>query len=236
MTQVCIVTGATRGIGRAVAANLRSDGYDVVGLARSRPDWWSGAFIVCDLTDRMSLGRACDQIRSVSGLWGLVNNAGIGLADSIEEITVDDMARVFMANTIAPALLTQAAISGMSDGGRILNVCSTGLLGKAERSSYGASKAALASLTRTWALELGSRQITVNAVSPGPIETELFRSRNPAGSELEREILAGIPTHRLGDTAQIADLASFLFQPEHDYFNGQVMIVDGGGSTGKAPF
>jgi 3-oxoacyl-[acyl-carrier protein] reductase len=226
----CLVTGATRGIGRGIADQLSKAGYEVVGLARSRPSWWEGEFIECDLAEESALTRAAEELAQHGNYWGLVNNAGMGRWGAIGALTYSDMRLVFAVNTIAPALITKAVAPLMRDGGRIINICSTVMLGKAERTIYGASKAALASMTRTWALELADRGITVNAVSPGPIDTEPFRRRHPVGSDAEALALTKVPVHRVGDVHQVASLVTYLMDRDIYYLTGQVITIDGGGT------
>jgi NAD(P)-dependent dehydrogenase (short-subunit alcohol dehydrogenase family) len=118
--------------------------------------------------------------------------------------------------------------------GRIVNISSLTVLGVARRSAYAASKAAIVSLTRPWALDLAETGITVNAVAPGPIETEMFRENTPAGSDAERRFLSLIPMKRLGAPNEIAASIAFLLSDEASYITGQTLFVDGGGSIGKA--
>jgi len=118
--------------------------------------------------------------------------------------------------------------------GRIVNVTSLTTLGTPERTPYAASKAALETCTRIWAGELASTGITVNAVSPGPIETELFRERSSAGSEREARFLESIPLHRVGTPAEIAHVITMLLHEDAGYMTGQIVRVDGGGSIGAA--
>ncbi len=107
-------------------------------------------------------------------------------------------------------------------------------LGVAERTPYAASKAALETCTRIWAGELASTGITVNAVSPGPIETEMFRAKSPAGSEREARLLSSIPLQRVGTPGEIAHVIAMLLHEDAGYLTGQIVRVDGGGSIGAA--
>jgi 3-oxoacyl-[acyl-carrier protein] reductase len=132
--------------------------------------------------------------------------------------------------------VVQAVLPGMMDArwSRIVNVTSLTTLGTPERTPYAAAKAALETCTRIWAGELASTGITVNAVAPGPVETELYRERSPAGSEREARFLNTIPLHRVGTPVEIAHVICMLLHDDAGYITGQIVRVDGGGSISAA--
>lgn len=231
---VVVVTGASRGIGFAVSRRLWTDGYDVIGVARTRPEQWGGGrFIEADLTTPQGVQHVCDAIGELPSVWGLLNDAGRGLDQSLDDLDEADLAAVLHLNTVVPASLAAACARRMHDGGRIVNIGSVVALGAPNRTAYGASKAALASMTRTWALELATRGITVNTVAPGPIETELFRTYNPVGSERERAYLAQIPVRHFGQADDLAELIAMIMSPSMAYLTGQTIYFDGGFTVGR---
>ncbi|MEO1860158.1 MAG: SDR family oxidoreductase, partial [Verrucomicrobiales bacterium] len=120
--------------------------------------------------------------------------------------------------------------------GRIINISTELILGAPTRTAYGGSKAALVSVSRTWALELAKYGVTVNAIAPGPVDTELFRRNNPEGSAIRAEKLARIPLGRLGSPRDIASVVKFLMSDEAGYITGQTLHIDGGSSIASAPF
>ena len=234
VSKVAVVTGANRGIGLEVVRSLTRAGYSVIGLARTPPkDDFEGEMIQCDLGDRQAVERACAELagRRVSIL---VNNAGIIGMDNFDTFTPDNFERVMAVNVTAPLMLMHAVVGGMrAQGyGRIVNIGSRAALGKKERISYSASKAALIGLTRTAALELAPSGITVNVVSPGPVATDIFYEGNGGKDDEPPPIVKSIPVQRVGQPQDIAAVVTFLASPEAGYITGQTLLACGGLSVG----
>ncbi len=167
---------------------------------------------------------------------GLVNNVGLVRPQGLGSIELDDMDAVFDLNLRPAVQAAQAILPHMrtQGWGRIVNVASLTVLGTRDRTAYAGAKAALVSFARTWALELAATGITVNAVSPGPTETELFRKNNPRGSEGERRYLEAVPMGRFGQPDDIAAAVAFLLSEDAAFITGQTLFVDGGASVGRA--
>lgn len=232
-TKTALITGASRGIGRAIAARLLFEGWIVFNLDVAPPevepdlgDRWLGV----DLGDVVETKKALREVVLQGPVSALINNAAIGRMSALEDTSVDDFDTSVAVNMRAPMLCAQAVISGMKDQGfgRIVNISSRAHLGKTLRTSYAATKGAMVSLTKVWALELAPHGISVNAIAPGPIRTELFEGANPADNPRTRQIIDAIPVGRLGEPEDVANAVAFFLDERSGFVTGQVLYVCGG--------
>lgn len=231
--KTALITGASRGIGRAMAARFISDGWDVVNLDLTPPETRAelgDRWLKVDLGDVEQTNEVLREIVSTGPVSALVNNAAIGRMSAIDDTTVEDFDTSVAINMRAPMLCAQAVIPGMKElgFGRIVNIASRAHLGKTLRTSYAATKGAMVSMTRVWALELAPHGISVNAIAPGPIRTELFERANPADNPRTRQIVDGIPVGRLGEPEDVANAAAFFLDERSGFVTGQVLYVCGG--------
>jgi 3-oxoacyl-[acyl-carrier protein] reductase len=234
MGRSIVVTGASRGIGRAAAGLLATAGWNVIGVARSAPKDFPGDFLTADLGIPTATAALAERLATRGDVLGFVSNAGLARQEVFGQIDPMDFAAIADFNLRPTLQIAQALLPVMQRAsfGRIITVTSLVTRGWPFRSSYAASKAGLESLTRTIAIEQAHCGITVNAVAPGPTETELFRDNNPPGSEGEARYLAQIPLRRLGRPEEIAAAIAFLASEAAAFITGQTLFVDGGASLG----
>ena len=237
--QVALVTGATRGIGRAIALALAGAGYRVTGTATSAAGAASISAalaahpgcqgIVLDVTDGAALDAAIDSlVKTQGGLHVLVNNAGITRDGLSMRMKDDDWDAVHDTNLKAVFRACRAATRPMMKQryGRLINITSVvGAIGNAGQANYAAAKAGVAGLTRALARELGGRTITANCVAPGFIATDMTHGLPEA---VKTALLAQIPLGRLGAAEDVAHAVLFLASPEAGYITGTELAVNGG--------
>jgi 3-oxoacyl-[acyl-carrier protein] reductase len=238
--QIAVVTGAGRGIGRAIALKFAGAGADVVCLSRTQENSdkvanevralgrkaWA---LAVDVSDSAAVNVACEKILADCGKIDiLVNNAGVTRDGLLMRMSDADWDAVLDTNLKGAFLLTKAffRVFAKQRAGRIINISSViGLIGNSGQANYAASKAGLIGFTQSVARELASRGVTVNAIAPGFIETDMTAVLN---EELKAIILKQIPLGKFGSADDIAEAALFLASPQARYITGQVLTVDGG--------
>jgi 3-oxoacyl-[acyl-carrier protein] reductase len=238
--QVAIVTGAARGLGRAIAETLAGAGAKVACLdvnaellantvAAITAAGGAAMAVACDVTNSERVSAAVDEVVNAwGGLDILVNNAGITKDTLVMRMKDDQWDAVININLRGTFLFTRAAVRPLmkSARGRIVNIASvSGITGNPGQANYSASKAGIIGLTRTVAKELAGRGITVNAVAPGFIATDMTAVLS---EEIKTAVKKQIPLGRMGDPQDIADAVLFLASPGAGFITGHVLTVDGG--------
>jgi 3-oxoacyl-[acyl-carrier protein] reductase len=241
-----IVTGASRGLGLAIASALASRGYRVIGIARSESEEFrtaaaslaqqpeAGPLVLepFDLAQTRSIGALITALRKTHGpLYGLVNNAGVGTAGVLSNMRLEDIETLTRINVTAPIVLCKYALRSMmiERSGRIVNIASiVAANGFSGLSVYAATKAALIGLTRSLAREVGQLDITVNAVSPGFISTAMTAEID---ASLREKIAHRSALRRMADPADVAAAVQFLLSDEARNITGTNMTVDAGGTA-----
>jgi NAD(P)-dependent dehydrogenase (short-subunit alcohol dehydrogenase family) len=228
-----VVTGASNGIGAGIARHLLAAGATVINIdihKPARPPRRRYRYHAADLSDPEATAAVAERIAHDFDVNCLVNNAGYPTPGVLERVGVRDFDHGVNLHMRAALLLAQAVVPAMKAGrfGRIVNISSRAILGKPARTVYSATKAALVGYTRTWALELAPHGITVNAIAPGPVITELFRKNNPPA--VAKRLVASCLVGRAGTPDDIARAAMFFASPDNGFVTGQVLHVCGGTS------
>jgi NAD(P)-dependent dehydrogenase (short-subunit alcohol dehydrogenase family) len=237
MSEVAIVTGASGGIGRAIAEAMLEANYHVVSLDRRKPDWSHARLepVLVDLFDPKATADAARHVAARHAVSHVVHNAGIIRPNLIEQATVEDIAALSQLHLGAALTLVQAALPGMKQRhfGRVILIASRAALGAATRTAYSATKSGMFGMARTWALETAAHGVTVNVVAPGPVETNMFHEVIPQGSPKVEQLARSIPVGRIGQPGDVARTVMFFASRDADFITGQALYVCGGASIGS---
>ncbi len=238
-----IVTGGSRGLGLGMVSKLAKQGYRAIAIARKESPELTAVmqggtepgciqFVSYDLADLEGIAALVKKLRKDFGpIYGLVNNAGISVDGALAMLQVSQMEQVVRLNTLSPMVVTKAAVrSMMSDGGgRIINIASVvAFTGYSGLSVYSASKASLIGFTRSLAREVGKLGITVNAVAPGFVDTEMTRGMK---DEQREQIVRRSALKRLADVEDVANAVEFLLSDGAKNITGTVVTVDAGNTA-----
>lgn len=236
--QTALVTGAAKGIGRAIVERMVQDGYRVIALDRDEAVQEvaasltrDGAEVVAetvDIRDRAALAAIIDR---EAPLDVVVNNAAVTSTFRFEDLTEDHFREMFDINVVGTFVVSQEGARRMRRGGRIVNIASRSFAGTPQMAHYGASKASVVGLTRAMAIDLSPRDIRVNAIAPGVVDTDMLHYMS---DERQKAMLGLQLLGRIGQPQDIARAVAFLASSENTYITGQVLIVDGGRSLGQA--
>ncbi len=241
--RVAIVTGASKGIGAAIAKRLASEGASVVvnyssskqGADRVVSEITSkggkAVAVGANLAKKPDIERLFAEAKKAFGrLDILVNNAGVYEFKPLEEVTEDHYHKQFDLNVLGLLLASQAAAKQFgSEGGNIINISSVvSTLTPATGSVYSATKAAVDAITKSLAAELGPRRIRVNSINPGMVQTEGWHSAGISGSDFHKQVLAETPLGRIGVPDDIANAAAFLASSESSWLTGETIVIAGG--------
>ena len=239
--RVALVTGASRGIGRAVACGLAADGFDLALVYAGNADAAAEAVAACEFAGATARAYRCDVsnadeakatvdavLADFGSVWVLVNNAGITRDTLLARMKDEDFARVLDVNLTGAFNMMRALARPLmrQRGGRIVNMSSVvGLMGNAGQANYAASKAGLIGLTKSVARELAPRGVTVNAVAPGFVRTDMTAA---LPEQVVERYEGQIPLGRLADPEEVAGVVRFLVSDAAAYVTGEVIRVDGG--------
>ena len=228
-----LVTGASRGIGKATALRCLEDGLEVIGLSTTARDDLPWTHYGLDLA-KSDAKAQLQGIITKHRPCRFVGNAGVLISGRLEDVDTNDFDRLMRVNLLSLMETAHLLLPVWKDEkfGRVVLIGSRAALGKENRVLYGASKAGVTGLGRTMALELAHYQVTVNVIAPGPIATDLFEHGQPVGSPARIKIESSIPLGRVGQPDDIANAASFLLDDKAGYVTGQCLNVCGGLSTG----
>src|ERR1700733_8596004 len=236
-SDTALVTGASGGIGRAIAEAKLSAGPRPISLDPRPPDWSHARLepVVVDLFDPKATADAAADVAARHDVSHVVHNAGVIRPNPIEQTTVEDIAALSHLHLGAALTLVQAVLPGMKQRhfGRIVLIASRAALGLATRTAYAATKSGMFGMARTWALETAPHGITVNLVAPGPIETDMFHEMIPQGSPKVDQLAGSIPVGRIGQPSDVARAVMFFSSREADFITGQALYVCGGASIGS---
>jgi len=230
-----VVTGASRGIGRAICERLAREGWRVIGLSRTPPAGdFPGDWLRVDLADPAATREAFARIAAQEAPLGFVHDAGIFRFAPADAIDLEDLRLMHRVHVEAAVEGLRAFVPAMRARGfgRVVLIGSRAALGKPGRAAYGATKAALVGLARTAALELAPFGITVNVVAPGPIDTDMLAPDLPRGSPERERFARSVPVGRFGRPEEVAAAVAFFASREAGFVTGQLLYVCGGASVG----